>query len=48
LIDCLYLVKCGVPFDIAFSLKEDERLAFVVIMGTLDGHEFDWRKMRWA
>ena len=37
LIDCLYLVRNGVPFDIAFSLPPDERLAFVVALGSLDG-----------
>ena len=47
MIDCLYLVKCGVPFDIAFSLSDTERLAFVVVMGTLDGNVFDWDELRW-
>jgi len=36
-----------VPFDVAFSLPEDERLAFIVALGTLDGREFDWAVMRW-
>ena len=35
------------PFDVAFSLPEDERLAFIVALGTLDGREFDWAAMRW-
>jgi hypothetical protein len=47
LIDCLYLVKHGVPFDVAFSLDEDERLAFVVILGTLEGGIFDWQNLQW-
>ena len=47
LIDCLYLVRNGVPFDVAFSLPADERMAFVVALGTLDGRVFDWRAMRW-
>jgi hypothetical protein len=33
----LYLVKNGVPFDVAFSLPVDERLAYVVVFGTLEG-----------
>jgi hypothetical protein len=41
------LVKCGVPFDVAFSLADDERLAYVVVLGTLDGNEFDWDLLRW-
>ena len=35
------------PFDVAFSLPEDERLAFVVVIGTLDGREFDWPGVAW-
>ncbi len=35
------------PFDVAFSLPDDERLAYVVVFGTLSGHIFDWQTMRW-
>ena len=35
------------PFDIAFSLPFDERQAFVVALGTLDGQRFDWSTGRW-
>ncbi len=45
--DCLYLVHNGVPFDVAFSLGERERLAWVVIIGTLHGKTFDWRTETW-
>jgi len=43
----LYLIRNGVPFDVAFSLPADERLAWVVALGTLDGGEFDFLSMRW-
>jgi len=36
-----------VPFDIAFSLPDDERFAFAVAFGTLNGREFDWSTLRW-
>jgi hypothetical protein len=36
-----------VPFDVAFSLPPDERLAYVVAVGTLEGQEFDWQALRW-
>jgi len=36
-----------VPFDVAFSLAPDERLAWVVALGQLDGAEFDWPTMTW-
>jgi len=35
----------GVPFNVAFSLPPDERLAFVVVIGTLAGRSFDWESM---
>jgi hypothetical protein len=37
-----------VPFDVAFSLPADERLAFVVALGTLAGGVFDWDELRWS
>jgi hypothetical protein len=36
-----------VPFDVAFSLPPEERLAWVVAFGTLDGREFDWSQRCW-
>lgn len=45
--DTLFLVKNGIPFDVAFSLPAHRRLAWVVIMGTLEGGEFDWRAGSW-
>jgi hypothetical protein len=47
LVDCLYLVRNGVPFDVAFSLPVDERLAWVVVMGRFDGFDYDWGARRW-
>ena len=35
------------PFDVAFSLSPDERLAWVVALGELDGNEFDFATMSW-
>jgi hypothetical protein len=48
LIDCLYLVRNGVPFDVAFSLSALERSAYVITIGALDGHVFDWSTLSWA
>lgn len=45
--NCLYLVKNGVPFDVAFSLKPIEAMAWSIIFGELDGSEFDWNAMAW-
>lgn len=46
--DCLYLVQHGVPFDVAFSLPSGERSAFVIALGELNGHRFDWDRLEWA
>jgi hypothetical protein len=43
----LYLVGCGVPYDVAFNLDTTERLAHVVIFGELSGLTYDWKRMRW-
>ena len=45
--DCLYLCRNGVPFDVAFSLSAEERLAWVVAIGSLDGRVFDFSAMKW-
>jgi hypothetical protein len=44
----LYLIRNGVPFDVAFALPAPDRLAWVVALGELDGHAFDWAAMAWA
>jgi hypothetical protein len=43
----LFLVQCGVPYEVALRLDEVERLAHVVIFGELRGYRFDWRRMAW-
>jgi hypothetical protein len=41
-------VKHGVPFDIAFSLPDDERTAWVVVLGELDGSRYDFATRTWS
>jgi hypothetical protein len=36
-----------VPFDVAFSLDAEERLAWIVVLGRLDGGEFDFATLSW-
>ncbi len=45
--DSLYLVHHGVPFDVAFSLHPEERLHWVVVLGTIRGQTYDWSSRRW-
>lgn len=42
----LWLVHNGVPFDVAFSLQERERLAFAIAFSSFEGRKFDWDDMR--
>jgi hypothetical protein len=40
-------VKHNVPFDVALCMEPDERLAWCVFYGQLEGHEYDFDRMRW-
>lgn len=44
--ECLYLVKNGVPFDVAFSLDRIDRAAWAIHFAEMDGAEFDTNTMR--
>jgi hypothetical protein len=36
-----------VPFDVAFSLQPHEVTAWTIILGEMDGGEFDWHAHQW-
>jgi len=40
-------VQQKIPWDVAFSLSNDERVAFLIIMGENDGGTFDWTSCKW-
>lgn len=40
-------MKNGVPWDVAWSMDDDWRLASLVTLGEIDGNYFDWTAMRW-
>lgn len=42
----LWLVKNGVPYDVAFALQPHERMAHAIVFGEFEGNEFDWSAMR--
>ena len=48
LVDSLWLVRNGIPFDVAFSLDQDERTAWIIVLGELNGRVWDWGAMRWV
>jgi hypothetical protein len=43
----LFLVKHGVPLDVAFSLDPAERLAWVIVMGEFEGLRWDYEARGW-
>jgi hypothetical protein len=46
-IQTLWLVKNGIPYDIAASLDFVEAKAWAIIFGTFEGGSYDWRSDRW-
>jgi len=42
----LWLVKNGVPFDVAFSLDDLERTAYAIAFSEMEGAKFNWDSMR--
>ncbi len=43
----MFLVKNGVPYDVAFSLGSAEKLAHCVALGEDAYNTFDWNSMSW-
>lgn len=43
--ECLWLVRHGVPFDVAFTLDDTERAAWAIIASEQGGREFDLGRM---
>jgi len=43
----MFLIRSGIPFDVAFSLGPAEKLAYCVAMGEIEGSTFNWETMAW-
>lgn len=43
----MYLIKNGIPYDVAFSLGPAEKMAYSVVFGELEGNSFDWNTGTW-
>jgi hypothetical protein len=41
------LVRNGVPFDVAFTLSDEDRLDWIVAIAGLDGLEYDGASRTW-
>lgn len=46
--ECLWLIKHGIPFDVAFGLDEIMRTAWCIVFSEMEGAKFDWNAMRFA
>ena len=45
--ECFRLLKYGVPFDVAFSIPNNLRVAWLIIGGEAEGKVFDWSNLDW-
>lgn len=45
--ECVLLVKHGVPFDVALSMDNAMRLAWLVVVGQSEGNKWNWGSMSW-
>jgi hypothetical protein len=45
--ECLWLVKNGIPFDVAFSLDDVTRAAWCIVYSEMEGNQFNWDTMTW-
>ena len=45
--ECLWLVKNGVPFDVAFALDEITRTGWCIIFSEMEGAVFNFQTMRY-
>lgn len=41
-------MKNGVPFDVAFSLEDEEAFAYGIVFGEFEGGSWDWNIMDWS
>jgi hypothetical protein len=43
--ECLWLVRSGIPFDVAFSLDDVTRAAWCITFSEFEGNRFNWSTM---
>ncbi|MBV8656623.1 MAG: hypothetical protein JO142_02250 [Burkholderiales bacterium] len=43
--EALWLVKNGIPFDVAFGLDDMTRAAWCIVFSEMEGSKFNWDKM---
>jgi hypothetical protein len=43
----LFLIKNGIPFDVAFSLEPAELKAWGIVFNQFEGARYDWKSDSW-
>ncbi len=43
----LFLLKSGVPYERAFAMSHDIRLAHCIVLGRFENGDWDWGGMCW-
>ena len=43
----LVLAKNGVPWSVIEAWEDEDRMAAEIVLGELEGGEFNWDRMRW-
>lgn len=43
--ECLWLVKNGIPFDVAFGIDDVTRAAWCIVFSEMEGNTFDFNTM---
>ena len=44
--ECLWLVKNGTPWDVAFGVDEKLRMAMSISFSQMEGRVYNWNSMR--
>jgi hypothetical protein len=44
---CLWLVKNGVPYDVAFNFDYSDLLAHWIVLGEFENGKWNWDTMSW-
>ncbi len=44
--ECLWLIKNGFDFDVAFGIDDITRAAYCIVFSEQEGGKFDWNRMK--
>lgn len=44
--ECLFLIKNGIPFDVAFAIDDVTRAAWSIIFSEMNGAKFNFNTMQ--